>query len=81
MTTHIESPSNLSDSSSNDQNVVSPPSDLLLEEDEIIETEYFDLPLPPPMANIASIPSSDFYKDLEPDTVITDPLQYLSYES
>jgi hypothetical protein len=81
MTTHIESPSNLSDSSSNDQNVVSPPSDLLLEEDEIIETEYFDLPLPPPMANIASIPSSDFYKNLEPDTVITDPLQYLSYES
>jgi len=81
MTTNIESTSNLSDSSSYDQNIVSPPSDLLLEEDEIIETEYFDLPLPPPMANIASIPSSDLYKDLEPDTVITDPLQYLSYES
>jgi hypothetical protein len=49
--------------------------------DEIVETEYFDIPLPPPMANAASISNSALYHDLEPDTIVTDPLQYLSYES
>ena len=48
---------------------------------EIIDTEYFDLPLAPPIANAASIPTSQLYTDLDPDTIITDPLQYLSYES
>jgi hypothetical protein len=51
------------------------------DEDEIIDTEYFDLPLPTPTENIASVSSTDLYQDLEPDTVICDPLQYLSYES
>ncbi len=51
------------------------------DDNEIIDTEYFDLPLPPPTANLASTSDSNPYKDIEPDTVITDPLQYLSYES
>jgi len=54
---------------------------LVLDDDEIIETEYFDLPLPPPTANLAFTANSNIFADLEPDTVITDPLQYLSYES
>ncbi len=48
---------------------------------EIVETEYFDLPLPPPTANLASTSHSNQYQDIEPDTILTDPLQYLSYES
>jgi hypothetical protein len=51
------------------------------DEDEIIDTEYFDLPLPAPTANVASVSSTDLYQDLEPDTVNCNPLQYLSYES
>jgi hypothetical protein len=46
------------------------------DEDEIIDTEYFDLPLPTPTENVASVSSTDLYQDLEPDTVICDPLQY-----
>ncbi len=53
----------------------------LLDDNEIVDTEYFDLPLPPPTANIATTSNSNPYQDLEPDTVITNPLQYLLYES
>jgi len=53
----------------------------LLDDDEIIETDYFDILLPPPSAIVASIMPSDHFADLDPGTVITDPLQYLSYES
>jgi hypothetical protein len=51
------------------------------DEDEIIDTKYFDLPLPTPTENVSSVSSTDFYQDLEPDTVICDPLQFLSFES
>ena len=54
---------------------------LALDDDKIIETEYFDPSLPSPTANLASATNSNIFADLEPDTVITDPLQYLSYES
>jgi hypothetical protein len=49
--------------------------------DEVINTEYFDIPLPPASANVATTFDSTFYQDVDPDTVITDLLQYLSNES
>ncbi len=71
----------LDSSMSSSNNTTDSSSDLLFStDDEIIETEYFDIPLPPPTANIASS-SSPTFQDLEPDTVVTDPLQYLAYES
>jgi len=50
---------------------------------EIIETEYFDLPTPPATANKAIIsPTHDkLYSDDDPDKIITDHLQYISYYS
>jgi hypothetical protein len=63
-------------SSEDSQNVVDLP-----DADEIVETEYFDIPLLPPTANSASVSDTALYSDLEPDTIVTDPLQYLSYES
>ncbi len=53
---------------------------------EIVDTTYFDVPIPPPIGNNATTtiehPDHDgFYLDLHPDTYITDPLQYLSYDS
>ncbi len=50
---------------------------------EIIETEYFDLPTPPATANKAVLsPTNDkLYSDVDPDEIITDHLQYISYYS
>jgi hypothetical protein len=48
---------------------------------EIIETEYFDIPLVSATANAASTTIDTPYADIESDAVITDHLQYLSYES
>jgi hypothetical protein len=54
--------------------------------DEIVDTTYFDVPSPPPIVNNASTnfqhaDNNGFYQDLQPNTYITDPLQYLSYSS
>jgi len=47
--------------------------------DEIVETEYFDIPFPPAVVNLAS--TTDPYQDIEPDLFLTDALQYLAYDS
>ena len=49
--------------------------------DEVIDTEYFDIPIVDAVANVANINPSTPYADIESDAVITDHLQYLSYES
>jgi len=51
------------------------------DDNEIIETEYFDIPLVSATANAASTTMDTPYADIESDAVITDHLQYLSYES
>jgi hypothetical protein len=51
------------------------------ENDEIVDTEYFDLPFPPPTANRATLSEATAYNDLEPNTLIMDSLQYLAYDS
>jgi len=48
--------------------------------DEIIETEYFDVPFPPATGNAATSNALP-YADIDCDSVITDHLQYLSYDS
>jgi hypothetical protein len=48
--------------------------------DEIIETEYFDVPFPPSTGNAATSNTLP-YADIDCDSVITDRLQYLSYDS
>jgi len=53
-------------------------SDEPAEENEIIDTEYFDIPLISATANAASAPVDSH---IESDAVITDHLQYLSYKS
>ena len=47
--------------------------------DEIVETEYFNIPFPPAVVNLAS--TTDPYQDIEPDLFLTDALQYLAYDS
>jgi len=83
ITTSLEEIQNPSspDTSFESHPTISSNNDTFDDNNEIIDTEYFDLPLAPPIANAASIPTSQLYTDLEPDTIITDPLQYLSYES
>jgi hypothetical protein len=49
--------------------------------DEIIETEYFDIPVPPAVANLASTSVTDPYQDIDPDLFVTDAIQYLAYDS
>jgi hypothetical protein len=49
--------------------------------DEIVDTEYFDIPFIDAIANAATVNNLHPYADIEADTVITDHLQYLSYES
>lgn len=56
-------------------------SDEPAEENEIIDTEYFDIPLISATANAASAPVDSPYADIESNAVITDHLQYLSYKS
>ncbi len=51
------------------------------ESDEIINTEYFDIPFPPATANAASTSTTLPYEDIDSDSIITDHLQYLSYDS
>jgi len=51
------------------------------EENEIIDTEYFDIPLISATANAASAPMDSPFADIESNAVITDHLQYLSYKS
>jgi hypothetical protein len=48
---------------------------------EIIETEYFDIPIISATADAASTTMNTPYADIESDKIITDHLQYLSYES
>ena len=48
--------------------------------DEIIETEYFDVPFPPATGNAATSTALP-YADIDCDSVITEHLQYLSYDS
>ena len=83
ITTSIEEIQNLSSPNTSFEShpTISSNNNNLDDNNEIIDTEYFDLPLAPPIANAASIPTSQLYNDLDPDTIITDPLQYLSYES
>jgi len=49
--------------------------------DEIVETEYFDIPFPPAIANLATTTSPNPYQDIESDAFIPDALQYLAYDS
>jgi len=56
-------------------------SDSPKDDNEIIETEYFDIPFVSATANAASTTMDTPYADIESDAVITDHLQYLSYES
>ncbi len=49
--------------------------------DEVIDTEYFDIPIVDAVANAANINPSTPYADIKSDAVIMDHLQYLSYES
>jgi len=46
-----------------------------------VETEYFDIPLAPAEANAATINKSTTFSDIDSDSIITDHLQYLSYDS
>ncbi len=50
---------------------------------EIVNTEYFDVPFPPATANRVTSTSDQtpFFNDIDPDEIITDHLQYLSYNS
>lgn len=50
---------------------------------KIIETKYFDVSLPIATVNKAHLPFPDtnYFHDIEPDEVITEHLQYLSYQS
>ena len=69
-----------------DNNLSDSIEDQLENVDEIVDTTYFDVPIPPPIVNNAStnpqqLNNNDFYSDLQPDTYITDPLQYMSYSS
>ena len=54
---------------------------LLDDSNEVIDTEYFDIPIVDAIANVANINPTTPYADIESDAVITDHLQYLSYES
>jgi hypothetical protein len=53
----------------------------LHDSDEIVETEYFDIPLAPAEANAATINNHTTFSDIDSDSIITDHLQYLSYDS
>jgi len=69
-----------------DNNLSDSIEDQLENVDEIVDTTYFDVPIPPLIVNNAStnpqqLTNNDFYSDLQPDTYITDPLQYMSYSS
>jgi hypothetical protein len=64
----IENPTNESTPSIDDSN-------------EVIDTEYFDIPIVDAVANAANINPSTPYADIKSDAVIMDHLQYLSYES
>jgi len=49
--------------------------------DEIIDTEYFDIPFPPATANMATTSNTQQFEDIDSASTITDHLQYLSYDS
>jgi hypothetical protein len=49
------------------------------ESDEIVETEYFDIPFAPAHVNVATTINN--YKDIDSDSIITDHLQYITYDS
>jgi hypothetical protein len=51
------------------------------DQNEIIDTEYFDVPIVSVTTNAASINIDTPYADIESDAIITDHLQYLSYEN
>jgi len=53
----------------------------LHDSDEIVETEYFDIPIAPAEANAATINNAATFSDIDSDSIITDHLQYLSYDS
>jgi len=50
---------------------------------EIVNTEYFEVPFPPATANRVTSTSDQtpLFNDIDPDEIITDHLQYLSYNS
>jgi hypothetical protein len=54
---------------------------LLDDSNEVIDTEYFDIPIVDAIANVANINPTTPYADIKSNAVITDHLQYLSYES
>ncbi len=48
------------------------------ESDGIVETEYFGIPFAPANVNVAT---TNNYKDIDSDSIITDHLQYITYDS
>jgi hypothetical protein len=51
------------------------------EDDEIVETEYFDLPPQHPIANCATFSETPPFQDLESNTLISNTLEYIAYDS